>query len=88
MIASFGSSKPYNNLAFDLTIAHDPASPLPSQEKPERYRKLDEIHHVFKTDPSSPPLIITLVFAAAVAAAFPALLIAVSQNRFNILGDC
>ncbi len=55
-------------------------SPLPSQDKPVRYGKLEEIHHIFKSDPKSPPLIITLVFTAAVVATFPILLIAVRTD--------
>lgn len=80
IIASFGSSKPYNGKAFDLTIELDSGSPLPASEKPLRYGKLPEIHHIFKSDPKSPPKIITLVFAAAVIAALPILLGAVSTN--------
>ena len=78
IIASFGSSKPYNSKAFDITINLDAGSPLPASEKPLRYGKLPEIHHIFKSDPKSPPKIITLVFAAAVIAALPVLLGAVS----------
>ncbi|KAL9069123.1 MAG: hypothetical protein Q9161_005770 [Pseudevernia consocians] len=74
IIASFGSTKPYNGKAFDLAIELDSGSPLPASEKPLRYGKLPEIHHVFKSDPKSPPKIITLVFSAAVIAALPVLL--------------
>lgn len=45
-------------------------------EKPMRYGKLDEIHHIFRTDPKSPPKLITLVFVLAAVAPLP-LLIAV-----------
>ena len=79
VIASFGSSKPYNMKAFDLTIDLDSGSSLPASEKPLRYGKLPEIHHIFKSDPKSPPRIITLVFAAAVIAALPILLGTVSS---------
>ena len=75
IIASFGSSKPYKSKAFDLSIKLDTTSPQPSQEKPLRYGSLPEIHHIFKSDPSSPPKIITLVFVAAVLVAIPALLV-------------
>ena len=78
IIASFGSSKPYNGKAFDLTIKLDAGSPLPASEKPLRYGKLPEIHHIFKSDPKSPPKIITLIFATAVIAALPVLLGVVS----------
>ena len=49
-----------------------------------RYGKLPEIHHTFKTDPKSPPKIITLVFTAAVLVALPVLLTTVSPQ--NMLG--
>lgn len=78
VIASFGSSKPYRSPAFDLKIELDPSAPPPSVEKPLRYGKLPEIHHIFKPDPKSPPKIITLVFTAAVIAALPSLLFVVS----------
>ena len=80
VIASFGSSKPYDSKAFDLLIEINAGSPLPASEKPLRYGKLPEIHHIFKSDPKSPPKIITLVFAAAAIAALPVLLGAVSTN--------
>ncbi|KAL8666512.1 MAG: hypothetical protein Q9168_007464 [Polycauliona sp. 1 TL-2023] len=75
VIASFGSSKPYRNHAFDLKIEFDPSSPPRAVDKPIRYGKLPEIHHIFKSDPKSPPKIITIVFAGAVIAALPTLLI-------------
>lgn len=75
IIASFGSSKAYKSKAFDLSIKLDTTSPQPSQEKPLRYGRLPEIHHIFKSDPTSPPKIITLVFVAAVLVALPALLV-------------
>ncbi|MCJ1302872.1 hypothetical protein MMC08_005677, partial [Hypocenomyce scalaris] len=76
IIASFGSSKPYNSPAFDLSIKLDAAAPATSQENPLRYGKLPEIHHIFKSDPKSPPKIISLFFTAAVLAALPILLFA------------
>ncbi len=77
VIASFGSSKPYEGLAFEVKIEVDPNSPIASLGKPLRYRKLPEIHHTFKTDPKSPPKIITLIFSAAVVAVLPVLLVTV-----------
>ncbi|CAD6587568.1 MAG: hypothetical protein ASARMPRED_003186 [Alectoria sarmentosa] len=74
VIASFGSAKPYNVKAFDLAVEVDSGSPLPASEKPLRYGKLPQIHHIFKSDPNSPPKIITLIFTAAVIAALPVLL--------------
>lgn len=76
VIASFGSSNPYSSKAFELSIKLDTTSPQPSTEKPLRYGKLPEIHHIFKSDPKSPPKLITLVFVAAVVMALPVLLVA------------
>ena len=84
IIASFGSAKPYNGHVFDLSV--DAEAGLPSSEqKPMRYGKLPEIHHIFKTDPKSPPKIITLVFTAAIVAALPLLVITVCS--INSKGD-
>ena len=76
IIASFGSSKPYSSKAFELSIKLDTTSPQLSTEMPLRYGKLPEIHHIFKSDPKSPPKLITLVFVAAVVMALPVLLVA------------
>ena len=78
VIASFGTSKPYNGLAFDLSIQRDTGAPIAATEKPLRYGKLPEIHHIFKSGPKSPPKIISLVFTAIVLVTFPALLVSVS----------
>jgi hypothetical protein len=74
VIGSFGSSTPYKSKVFDLAIERDPNVPLSVPEAPLRYAAEPEIHHIFKDDPKSPPKIITIVFAAAVAAALPILL--------------
>ncbi|KAL8907732.1 MAG: hypothetical protein Q9207_001215 [Kuettlingeria erythrocarpa] len=81
VIASFGTSKPYRSPAFDIRIELDPSAPPSSVEKPLRYGKLPEIHHIFKSDPTSPPKIITLVFTAAVVVALPALAYVVSFHE-------
>jgi len=75
VIASFGSSKPYNSHAFELSIDADPSAPRSAEEKPLRYGKLPEIHHIFKPDPKNPPRIVSVFFTAAVAAALPVLLV-------------
>lgn len=75
VIASFGTSTPYKNHVFDLKIALDPTAPQPSIEKPLRYGALPEIHHIFRTDPRSPPKIVTLVFLGAVLACIPGIFI-------------
>lgn len=79
-IASFGSSKPHKTKLFEVSFASDPSQPLPKAEKPVRYGKLPEIHHVFKSDQKNPPRIITLFFTAVVMASIPALLITVSMR--------
>jgi oligosaccharyltransferase complex subunit delta (ribophorin II) len=73
VIGSFGSSTPYKSKAFDLQVTPDPNSPVTVPEAPLRYAAETEIHHIFRADPKSPPKIITIVFAAAVAAALPVL---------------
>ncbi|KAI9797673.1 MAG: hypothetical protein M1833_005334 [Piccolia ochrophora] len=74
LIASFGSSKGFSSHAFDLNIALDPNTPIATPEKPLRYGKLPEIHHIFRPDPQSPPKIVSIVFTAAVVATIPILL--------------
>ncbi|KAK7914256.1 Dolichyl-diphosphooligosaccharide--protein glycosyltransferase subunit 2 [Apiospora marii] len=74
-LASFGSSTGYNNRIFDVEIRKDPLAVPPVYEKPMRYGKREEIHHIFKDDPKSPPKVISLVFTLAVAAMVPVLLI-------------
>lgn len=80
MIASFGSAKGYNSHAFQISVERDINAPLPSS-KVVRYGKLGEIHHIFKPDPKSPPIIVSLVFVVAVLAALPALIGVVSSLR-------
>ncbi|KAK5258615.1 hypothetical protein LTS13_006487 [Exophiala xenobiotica] len=70
VIASFGSSEGYNSEAFPLTIELDPNIPIPAAEKPVRYGKLPEIHHIFRSDPKSPNVTISGFFLLAVVAAF------------------
>lgn len=79
VIASFGSSDGYNSAVFDVTVKHDPTTKVAKYEKPMRYGKLAEIHHIFRADPTSPPKIISLVFVFAVLATIPAVLISVSS---------
>ena len=83
VIASFGPVKGYNNPAFQIAIERDMNVPLPSS-KVVRYGKLDEIHHIFKPDPTSPPVIVSLVFVAAVLAALPALAGVVSSLQTQL----
>ncbi|KAJ4336741.1 hypothetical protein N0V95_008529 [Ascochyta clinopodiicola] len=74
VIGAFGSSTPYKQKIFDLAVSRDANVPLAIPEPPLRYAAESEIHHIFRDDPKSPPKIITIVFAAAVAAALPVLL--------------
>ena len=48
-------------------------APKKAPEKPLRYGKLPEIHHIFRADPKSPPKVITLFFTLIVLAALPVL---------------
>lgn len=78
VIGSFGDATAYRGRAFPLSVKHDPGVPLPSVEA-ERYGKLPEIHHIFKDDPKSPQLIVTLIFTLATLATLPLLLGSVSR---------
>lgn len=80
ILASFGASEGYNKPVFDVEIKLDPSAGSPTYEKPLRYGKLEEIHHIFRPDPQSPPKVISLVFALAVLATVPALFIGVSTG--------
>ncbi|KAK2761330.1 hypothetical protein FQN54_001852 [Arachnomyces sp. PD_36] len=72
VIGSFGDSKAYNSPAFQLAIDHKGAV-APGSSETVRYGKLDEIHHIFKSDAQSPPVVVSLVFTAAVLATLPVL---------------
>lgn len=74
VLASFGTSQGYSSPVFNLEVETDPNVPLPKYEKPLRYGKLAEIHHIFKADPKSGPKIISLFFVLAVLATVPILL--------------
>ncbi|KUJ09528.1 uncharacterized protein LY89DRAFT_701125 [Mollisia scopiformis] len=74
LLASFGSTQAFSNHVFNLEVKTDPNVPLPKYEKPLRYGKLDEIHHIFRPDPKSGPMIISLFFVLAVVATVPILL--------------
>jgi oligosaccharyltransferase complex subunit delta (ribophorin II) len=78
VIGSFGSSKGYDDKAFSLALNLDPNVPLSATEKPSRYGKLPEIHHIFRADPKSPNILISLFFTIAVLATLPILLGTVS----------
>jgi Oligosaccharyltransferase subunit Ribophorin II len=86
VIGSFGSSNGYNARAFSLAVEIDTNQPVVQTEKPLRYGKLPEIHHIFRSDPKSPNIVIVLVFTGAVITTLPILLCAVSPPRCPRLG--
>ena len=73
VIASFGSSTPYQSKAFTLRINRDSATPVVMPDPPTRYSALPEIHHIFKSDPKSPPIMVTALFTFPVFMALPVL---------------
>lgn len=77
VIASFGSSTGYDALVFPLKVELDTSAPASASEKPMRYGKLPEIHHIFRQDPKSPNIVIVLFFTAAALTTLPILLGAV-----------
>jgi Oligosaccharyltransferase subunit Ribophorin II len=87
LLASFGKPQPFSNHVFNLDVRPEPNSPAPKYEKPLRYGKLPEIHHIFRPDPKSGPVIISIVFVLAVLAPLPILFGTVStfykNNVFN-----
>ncbi|KAG0645485.1 Dolichyl-diphosphooligosaccharide-glycosyltransferase subunit SWP1 [Hyphodiscus hymeniophilus] len=74
LLASFGTAQGYSSQVFSLEIKTDPNTPLPKYEKPLRYGKLAEIHHIFRADPKSGPKIVSVIFVLAVLATVPVLL--------------
>lgn len=79
VIASFGDSTGYNSEVFTLSITSDPSKPAVVGEKPLRYGKLPEIHHIFRADPKMPNILISTVFTLAALATIPILLGGVSR---------
>jgi oligosaccharyltransferase complex subunit delta (ribophorin II) len=79
VIGSFGPSPAaYNSETFSLAVDLDGLEvPVAAGDKPLRYGKLPEIRHVFRSDPKSPPMIISVAFLLAVLASLPPLLAAV-----------
>ncbi|KAE8447031.1 hypothetical protein EG329_011166 [Mollisiaceae sp. DMI_Dod_QoI] len=73
LLASFGSTQAFSSHVFDLEIKTDPNAPLPKYEKPLRYGKLNEIHHIFKPDAKSGPMVISLFFVLAIVTTVPVL---------------
>jgi oligosaccharyltransferase complex subunit delta (ribophorin II) len=73
LLASFGTSQGFSNHVFNLKVKTDPNAPQPKYEKPLRYGKLEEINHIFKADPKSGPVVISVFFVLAVLATVPIL---------------
>lgn len=74
VLGSFGTSVPFKEMAFDLNIKHDASAPPALPSPPERYASKEEIEHIFKDDPRSPPKVISFVFTLAILATVPVLL--------------
>ncbi|KAK5943017.1 hypothetical protein PMZ80_004022 [Knufia obscura] len=74
VIASFGSSTGYNSEAFSLNVISDKGVSASTAEKPLRYGKLPEIHHIFRADQKSPNVLISTIFTLGAIAALPILL--------------
>ena len=81
VIGSFGSSKAYNEKAFKLSVESDPNTPADTTSKPVRYGKMPEINHIFRSDPKSPNVLLSLIFSGAVSVTIPILLGVVSTLR-------
>lgn len=73
LLASFGTPQGFSNHVFNLNIKTDPNTVQPKYEKPLRYGKLEEINHIFRADPKSGPVVISLFFVLAVLATVPIL---------------
>ena len=86
VLGSFGSTKAAITPVFDLTVRLDPNAPTPNYEAPLRYGKQPEIHHIFRDDPKSPPKIVSIVFALAVLATVPGLVVGV-RTRDQAKGE-
>lgn len=84
VLGSFGSTKGSVTTIFDVTVTLDPNQAAPTYEAPIRYGKLPEIHHIFRADPKNPPIIISLVFAGAVVATVPALIVGLGVFGANL----
>lgn len=74
VIGSFGETKAVIKPIFEVALHPDPNDPT-AYQAPLRYGKREEIHHIFRSAPQSPPKIISLAFTGAVVAALPALFI-------------
>ncbi|KAI0015386.1 Dolichyl-diphosphooligosaccharide--protein glycosyltransferase subunit Swp1, partial [Xylariomycetidae sp. FL0641] len=75
VLASFGAAAGLDKPVFDVALGADPAGTPLAYEPPLRYGARDEIHHIFRADPQSPPKAVSLTFVLAVLATVPALFV-------------
>lgn len=88
VVASFGDgAKGYlsSGPSFKVEIRPDPNAPLPKVEETVRYGKRPEIHHIFRPDPKSPPVVVSLFFVVAVLVMLPGLFAAVRPPFLSFL---
>lgn len=64
-------------------MVSDKGVPTGAGEKPLRYGKLPEIHHIFRVDQKMPNILISTVFTLAAIATLPVLLGAVSSTPWQ-----
>ncbi|KAF3938832.1 hypothetical protein ABW19_dt0205904 [Dactylella cylindrospora] len=72
-IASFGQSAPLSVEIATLTPVLDANTKKMIPSPPLKYGKLPEIHHIFRSEPRSPPKIVSIVFLIAVIVTLPGL---------------
>ncbi|OBT43090.1 hypothetical protein VE00_05512 [Pseudogymnoascus sp. WSF 3629] len=72
VLGSFGSAPASTTQLFNIALSADES--LAQVEKPVRYGKLAEIHHIFAADQKSPPKVISVFFTLAVLATLPVVL--------------
>ena len=60
-------------------------APVLKYERPLRYGKLEEIRHVFREEPRSPPVLVSVGFVMAVVGVLPVLLGTVSAFLPSLL---
>ncbi|OBT98660.1 hypothetical protein VE01_03553 [Pseudogymnoascus verrucosus] len=70
VLGSFGSAPASETQLFNIALSADETL-AQEIEKPVRYGKLGEIHHIFAPEQSSPPRVISVFFALAVLATLP-----------------
>ena len=81
VLGSFGATQGLtSDPVFNVEITHAADDKPVVYEKPLRYGKLAEIHHVFRGDPRQPPSVVSLVFALAVLATLPAIFVGVRKT--------